>query len=56
MQDVCNANVKSVSAGVAQAKDASMTLLQCKLVCLHCKQCHIDKECWATFNHRNHKC
>ena len=33
----CNANVESVSAGVAQAKVDSVTLLQCKLVCSHCE-------------------
>ena len=53
---VCNANVECVSAGVAQVKAASMTFLQCKLVCLHCEQHHVDKGCWATFNHHKHKC
>ena len=51
-----NANVESISAGVALVKAASVTLLQCKLVGLHCEQCHVDKGHWATFNHHKHKC
>ena len=37
VQAACNANVESVSTGVAQAKVGSVTLLQCKLVCPHCE-------------------
>ena len=43
MQAVCNATVESISDGVSQAKAASVTLLQCKLVCPHCEQYHVDK-------------
>ena len=53
---VCNANVESVSAGVAQVNVDSMTLLQHKLLCPHCKQHHVDKGHWAMFNHYKHKC
>ena len=55
MWAVCNATVESVSDGVAQAKAASVTLLQCKLVCPHYEQYHVDKGHWATFNHNKHK-
>ena len=37
VQAACNANVKFVSAGVAQAKADSTMLLQCQLVCPHCE-------------------
>ena len=56
MWAVHKANVISVSAGVAQAKVASVVLLQCKLVCPHCEQYHVDKGCWVTFNHHKRKC
>ena len=56
VQTVCNATVESISDGVAQAKAASVMLLQCKLMCPQCEQCHVDKGCWAMFNHNKHKC
>ena len=55
MRAACNANVESVSAGVAQAKADSVTLLQGKLVYPHCKQYHVDKGHWVTFKPHKHK-